>query len=373
MKKIVVKIGSSVIAPQGKIDEEKMDNIIQDIIQLEKKEIKTVVVSSGAIACGLNKLGWRKKPSDLASLQALASVGQINLMNIYRERFSQYNKVCAQILLTWDDFNDRKRYLNARNTINKVLQLGIIPIINENDTISNEEIKFGDNDRLSALVSDLLSADFLVILSDVDGLFSESGLVKVVKEIDEKIMGLAKRENKIFLSKGKSLKGKKGKQKKDSKSSPLRVTTGGMVTKLEAAKIATAAGIKTVIANGKVKGVISKAIKEEVGTLFLPTKIISKSRKRWIAFSKKIKGRVYIDEGAKEAILEKGKSLLAVGINKVEGEFVSGDSVEILDEKGEVIGCGIVNYSFNELKNLNGKRLEKEVVHRDNFVRKGGE
>jgi glutamate 5-kinase len=344
MRKVVVKIGSSVIAPSGKVSLDVVSRIVRDIVEVEKSSCRVIVVSSGAIACGLNKLEYKKKPQEMYSLMAISSLGQIVLMDIYAGEFKKHRKLCAQILLTWDDFDNRKRFLNARSCINNLLNLGVIPIINENDAVSFEEIRFGDNDRLAALVADLMQADILIILSDVNGLIEDGKVIGVVPKIDSRILRLAKKEDKIF-------------------------TAGGMRAKLEAAKIATSSGIKTIIANGHLKRVISRLLRgEAIGTYFYPAQKIKEARKRWIAFGKKIKGRVYIDEGAKQAILFRGKSLLSVGIIKVEGDFKKKDAVEVLDIKGVLLGCGLINYSSDELYGVKGKRLEKEVIHRDNFV-----
>jgi len=344
MRKIVVKIGSSVIAPSGKLDLKIMRNILTQIVELEKKNIKTAIVSSGAIVCGVNRLR-EKRRKDIHSLQAYASIGQVILMEYYSQILKKYHKNCAQILLTWDDFNERKRFLNAQITINRLLDWGIIPIINENDSVSYEEIQLGDNDRLSALVSDLIRASLLIILSDVDGLFSPQGLVKMVEKIDNKVISWAKKEEKEFRK-------------------------GGMLTKLEAAKIATSSGIKTVIANGRKKNVIKDIVEgKQEGTLFLPLSRIERAKKRWIAFSKKVKGKIFVDQGAKEALLKRGKSLLSCGITKIEGEFARKDAVYVIDETGSVLGVGLVEYSSEELKER-GKKFEKEIIHRDNFVRK---
>jgi glutamate 5-kinase len=346
MKKAVVKIGSSVIAPAGRLDPNRIANIIKDILEAERKGWKVILVSSGAIACGMNKLGFKKRPHDNYSLMALASLGQILLMDIYAEKFKNHKKFCAQILLTWDDFDNRKRFLNARQTINKLLRLEIVPVINENDAVSYEEIRFGDNDRLSALVGDMVEAQALIILSDVDGLIKEGKVIKVVSEIDSKIFRLAKSENKIF-------------------------TAGGMFTKLEAARIASLGGIKTVIANGGKENVISDILNEaDIGTVFLPCQKIEAARKRWIAFSKKIKGKICIDDGAKEAVINKGKSLLGVGVIRTEGDFKRKDAVCVVDREGKILGCGLINYSCEDLRELKGKKFEKEIIHRDNFVRK---
>ncbi|MCM8820114.1 MAG: glutamate 5-kinase [Candidatus Omnitrophica bacterium] len=345
MKKIVVKVGSSIIAPQGSLDEKLISKIIRDILEVEKLGFKVILVSSGAIACGLNKLFFKEKPQDTNILMAVASLGQIILMNAYLKEFHKFNRFCAQILLTWDDFDNRKRFLNAKRTIDRLLTMGITPIINENDAISFDEIKFGDNDRLSALVADLIEAKFLILLSDVNGLMKDGKVVPFVDKIDNKIFSLAKKSDSSF-------------------------TCGGMVTKLEAAKIAMAAGIKMIIADGRQENVILKIIKEEpVGTTFLSRQKIYKARKRWIAFGKKIKGKVYIDDGAKKAILNSGKSLLSVGIIKVEGDFKKNDAVCLLDRDENIIGCGLINYSCEELKDFKYKKFDREIIHRDNFVK----
>jgi glutamate 5-kinase len=346
MNKIVVKVGSSVIAPGGKLDSRLITRMVSDFLEAEKKGYKIILVSSGAIACGLDKFGYKRKPQDIHSLMALSSLGQILLMDIYADKFKKYKKLCAQILLTWDDFDNRKRFLNARLTIDKLLSMGIIPIINENDAVSFEEIKFGENDRLAALVADLVSAQMLIVLSDVEGLIKEDKVVKVVPKIDTEVFRLVKKSADNF-------------------------TAGGMSSKLEAAGVAVSSGIKTVIAKGRENKVISRLLKgEELGTVFLPSKKVGQARKRWIAFSKKAKGRVYVDAGAAAAILNKGRSLLSVGIVKVEGDFKRKDAVEVLDEKGIVCGCGLINYSCEEMIDLKGKKFDKEIIHRDNFVKK---
>lgn len=347
MRKIVVKVGSSVIAPSGKLDHKLIASIVSDIIETEKLGYKIILVSSGAIACGADKLGLKMRPQDAHSLMALASLGQIVLMDAYQTAFRKHDKLCAQILLTHDDFEDRKRFLNARATLDKLLNMNVVPVINENDAISNEEIKFGDNDKLASLVNLLVGAEKIIILSDVKGLLDEKGEVKTsVEKIDSKIYGLVKSKTGQF-------------------------TSGGMITKLRAAEIASQTGTNLYIAYGGEAGVINSIAKgEQRGTCILPAAKIEKSRKRWIALSKKIKGKIWIDDGAKEAILNKGKSLLCVGIIKTEHEFKKGDSVEVLDANGNILGCGLAHYSSHELVDCRGKKFAKEAIHRDNFVRK---
>lgn len=345
MKKVVVKVGSSVIAPQGVLDAALIARLTADFLAAEKMGYKVLLVSSGAIAGGLNKLKFKRRPQDIHSLMAISSLGQILLMDIYREKFKKHKKLCAQILLTWDDFDNRTRFLNARNTIDKLLSMGIIPIINENDAIAYDEIRFGENDRLSALVSDLSGAQTLIILSDVAGLIENGQVVKVVRQVGADNFRWVKPRQKGF-------------------------TAGGMTSKLAAAKIAASAGIKTVIACGRTTKVVERILAgEDIGTVFLPSDKACQARKRWIAFSKKIKGKVYIDDGARCALLQRGKSLLSVGIIKVEGDFKAKDAVQVLDKEGIACGCGLINYSSEGLGNLGQKKFEKEVIHRDNFVR----
>lgn len=345
MKKIVVKIGSSIIAPKGKLDSGLISRFTKDILAAEKKGYKVILVSSGAIACGLNKLGYKKRPHDTHSLMAISSLGQIVLMDIFNAKFRKHKKTCAQILLTWDDFDNRKRFINICKTVDKLLAMGVIPIINENDAVFYEEIGFGDNDRLSALVANLVGAEQLIILSDVEGLLEDDMVVKRVTQINEKIRSLVREQVRTH-------------------------TSGGMDTKLEAATIANLSGIKTRIAYGRKKGVIQRIISgEDIGTLFVPLDQVSKARKRWINFSKQVKGYITIDDGAKEALINKGKSLLSVGIIGVTAGFKKGDAVWVVDKEDNVLGRGIVNYSADRFKLGKREKLEKEVIHRDNFVK----
>jgi len=344
VKKIVVKIGSSVIAPGGKLDSNLVLRLVKDILLVEKKGYKVILVSSGAIACGLNQLKLKKRPGSIHALMAVSSLGQIILMDMFNSKFKKYKRNCAQVLLTWDDFDIRQRYINISKTITELLSINIIPIINENDVVSHEEIGIGDNDRLSAFVADLVGAEELIILSDIEGLLDGKRLIKEVTKIDNKIRALVKKQDKTH-------------------------TRGGMDTKLDAATKANLSGIKTVIANGRKKDVISRIVgREAIGTLFLPCQKIEKSRKRWID-SKQIKGVVIVDDGAKDALVNKGRSLLGVGIIEVRSRFNKGDAVIIVDSEEDVIGCGLVNYGSDDFKNSKTKRFEKEVIHRDNFVK----
>ena len=341
-EKIVVKIGSSVIAPKGKLDSNLVSRLVKDILSVEREGYKVILVSSGAIACGLNQLKLNKRPKEMLTLMAISSLGQIALMDIFNTKFKKHKRICAQVLLTWDDFDNRKRFMNIRKTIEKLLVISAIPIINENDVVSCEEIGIGDNDRLSAFVADLIGAGQLIILSDIEGLLDGERLVKEVTQIDDKVKALVKKQDKTH-------------------------TKGGMDTKLMAATKANLSGIRTIIANGRKKDVILRIVKgDSIGTLFLPCQKIERSRKRWID-SKQIKGMVIVDDGAKDALLNKGKSLLGVGITEVRSKFNKGDAVVVVDSRGEALGCGLVNYSSDDF--VKNKRFEKEVIHRDNFVK----
>lgn len=345
-KRIVVKIGASLLYRERKLDFVLLNEITAQISTLLKDKKEVVLVSSGAIACGMSILGLDTRPKELSYLQAVAAVGQHELMHLYRQAFKKRGLNCAQVLLTWEDFADRRRYLNAKNTLWKLLELGSIPIINENDTVSTDEIKFGDNDRLSALVSILLSADILIILSDVDGLIDKDkkSLVRVVDELTPQIMALAHPTDK-------------------------KTSVGGMITKLEAAKIAVDSGIPCIIANGRRKNIILSVIREpqNTGTLFLPKVGRLSAKKRWLAFSTKPKGKITVDEGAKIALINK-KSLLSVGVIATEGDFQAGDIVSVIDRKNIEFARGKVGLSSKQLEKVKGSRADKEVIHCDNIV-----
>ena len=343
--RIVLKIGSSLLYSQNtKLDYALIKQITACVSALVKQGREVVVVSSGAIATGMSILGLQSRPKSLAYLQAAAAIGQHELMDIYRRSFKDNGLNCAQLLLTWEDFDDRKRYLNAKNTIQTLLKLGSIPIINENDTVSTDEIKFGDNDRLSALVSSLICADILIILSDIDGLLDKNkNVIPVVQDISPQIKSLACPTNK-------------------------KACVGGMVTKIEAAKIAVGSGIACVIANGRKKDIISKVVKEPQanGTLFIPKKGL-KAREHWIAFGTKPKGNIIVDDGAKQALINK-KSLLSVGIAACEGNFETGDIVSLRDKSNDEFARGKISLGNKELDKIKGKRYHKEIIHRDNIV-----
>ena len=314
------------------------------------------MVSSGAIGAGLGLLNLKKGGKSLSELQAIASVGQNHLMDMYNEYLNKRGYNAGQILLTQEDFNDRKRFLNIRYTLNTLFEYKAVPIINENDSVSTEEIKCGDNDRLSALVADLADSDMLVILTDVEGLYDGGGkLVSHVDSVTPRIMALCK-----------------GKGCEES--------TGGMATKLEAVKNATGAGIESVIAMGRKKDVlVAIARGDEAGTRFSAHAKPLRARKRWIAFSLKPKGRIIVDEGAEKALVAGKKSLLPGGVTGTSGAFSQGDVVEVVTAGRKVIARGLSNYSRDEVEKIKGKRSDRieselgykdydEVVHRDNLV-----
>ena len=348
--RIVIKIGSSLLCDsKNNIDFKFLQDISHQVSCLVKYKKEAVIVSSGAIALGMHALGLSQRPKKLHELQAAAAIGQNELMNTYcgffKKALSDREILGAQVLLTWEDFNDRRRYLNAKNTLFALLRHNAVPVINENDTVSTDEIKFGDNDRLSALVASLISADLLVILSDVDGLLSKDRqtLIKVVDEITPKIRELACPSSK-------------------------KACVGGMITKIEAAKIAVESGIPCVIANGSRKDILSLVLKEpsENGTLFLPKKGLA-ARDRWIAFASKPKGKIAVDDGAKKALLNR-KSLLAVGIFGVDGQFQPADIVSIVDKQGDEFARGKISVGSKHLEKIKGSRFAKEIIHCDNIV-----
>lgn len=345
-KRIVIKVGSSLFYSQeGGFDSRVLHQIVRQAIALKKSGREVVIVSSGAIALGMHILKWSQRPKQLHRLQAAASIGQNELIARYRDFFKGTGIHIAQILLTWDDFNERQRYLNAKNTLLELLRYDNVPIVNENDSVSTEEIRFGDNDRLSALVASLISADILIILSDVDGLLEKDKktLIRVVHEISPSIKALA----------CPTLK---------------KTCSGGMISKLEAAKIATDSGTPCVVANGRKKDIILSVLQEPQasGTLFLPKKGLA-ARERWIAFSSKPKGRITVDDGARSA-LRRQKSLLSVGILACEGDFGAGDIVSLVDKQGCEFARGKAGISCRELEKVRGARYAKEIIHRDNIV-----
>src|SRR3990172_6827493 len=364
VKKIVVKIGTGVLTTNdGCLDKNQIKQLAGQVVELKKMGYDVTVVSSGAIGSGMGELGIEKRPTTLPELQAVASIGQSKLISMYDECFKLHGFHAAQILLTREDFENRQRYLNACNTIHTLFQLKAITVVNENDTISVDEIAFGDNDALSAFVTNLLNAELLIILSSVDGLYdryptakSKATVIPIVENISYEIKQLA------FDS--KTARG-----------------VGGMRSKLEAASVVTNAGEAVIIANGRMDNVLKKIVQcENVGTLFLPKEEKLTSRKRWIGYTIKPKGKIYVDDGAMHALAEKGKSLLASGIVAVEGAFSKGDIVSVCKRENRTIFArGLTNYSSQEIEKIKGcstshiakvlgYKLYDEVIHRDNMV-----
>ncbi|MCF6157402.1 MAG: glutamate 5-kinase [wastewater metagenome] len=364
VKKIVIKIGTGVLTTDnGYLDKEQIRGLAEQVVELKKMGYCVVVVSSGAIGSGMGELGIGKRPTTLPELQAVAAIGQSKLISMYDACFKLHGYHAAQILLTREDFEDRQRYLNTCNTIHTLFQLNAIPVVNENDTISVDEIAFGDNDALSAMVMNLLNAELLIILSSVDGLYdryptakSKAVIIPVVEDVSDEIRQLA------FNTK-------------------TQRGVGGMQTKLEAASAVIKAGEAVVIANGRVGKVLRRVVRcENIGTLFLPKKKRLTSRKRWIGYTLKPKGKVYVDDGAMNALVEKGKSLLATGIVTVVGTFQKGDIISICKKGGGMIFAkGLTNYSSGEIDKIKGHstsaigkvlgyKLYDEVIHRDNMV-----
>ncbi len=343
-KRVVVKIGSSLFCTERDVvDRIVFYRIVSQITRLVHSGWEVTVVSSGAVALGMRILGLTKRPSDLAYLQAAASIGQNALMDNYSNIFKKSGLVCGQVLLTWDDFDDRKRYLNAKNALLTLLKLKCIPIVNENDAVSTERIRFGDNDQLSARVASLISASRLIMLSDVDGLLDkEKKVISVIDRITPAVRALANPTNK-------------------------QTSVGGMITKIEAAKIATEAGAACTIAGGKNQDSILRAIAETTGTLFLARKDYTEEKKRWIAFGTKSKGRIVVDDGAKIALLHK-KSLLSVGITGLCGDFYGGDIVSIVDRHGVEFARGKTTLSAKQVDRVKGVHTDQEVMHSNNIV-----
>jgi glutamate 5-kinase len=344
-KRIVVKFGGSLLYEKDAIDFALIQSIVAQIATLVQQKKEIILVSSGAIALGASLLSLDRRPKELSQLQAVAAIGQNELMTVYRRYCNEKSLRCGQVLLTWEDFSDRRRYLNAKNTLMSLLNFGAVPIVNENDTVATDEIKFGDNDRLSALVATLVSADLLIILSDIDGLLGQDKktVLRVVDEITPQIRELAC-------------------------PSTRKTCTGGMVTKLEAAKIAINSGIPCVITNGRSEdGIIATvASPGQRGTLFVPKGSTLAAKKRWLAFGTKAKGKIIVDDGARQALLNK-KSLLSVGVVATHGDFQAGDVVSVLDKQHTEFARGKVTLSAKQLEKVKGARHEKEIIHCDNL------
>ncbi len=348
ISRIVVKLGTGVLTDAKKQpDLAQMKQLVAQMAALRTAGKEVVLVTSGAVGAGMGVLGHKKRPAELAEMQACAAVGQSRLMATYEKLFAEFDLNVAQVLLTHDDLQHHERHLNARNTLVKLLQHGVIPIINENDAISFTELKFGDNDKLSALVACLLPADLLVILTTVDGVIENFGketakTISIIEQIDEAL-------------------------EKTAGGTTSDTAVGGMASKVQAAKIVARAGIPLVIASGQKKDVLAAILNGgDEGTLFIPQPNRLPGRKRWIAFFHSTRGTVYVDDGCKEALREKGTSLLPPGVTRCEGHFAAGDVVRVCDANGTEFARGISFFSSDALKTRDLPRTE--VIHRDNLV-----
>ncbi|WP_043320845.1 glutamate 5-kinase [Microbulbifer sp. HZ11] len=362
-KRWVVKIGSALLTDNGRgVNRAAIQNWAGQISALRRQGIEVLLVSSGAVAAGMDRLGWRKRPESIHQLQAAAAVGQSHLVQVYEHAFGQFDCRTAQILLDHDDLSNRTRYLNARSTIKTLLSLGAVPIINENDTVVTDEIRFGDNDTLGALVANLVEADVLLILTDANGLFTEdprdnpaAELVREATATDPRLVAMA----------GGSRSG---------------LGRGGMATKVRAAQLAARSGARTVIVGGAEDSVIERvAAGEDLGTLLLPEADLLTARKRWLAGQLQVRGKLVLDAGAERALRDQGKSLLPVGVVELEGRFHRGELVSCVNGAGEEIARGLVNYDSSEavkicgqpsdrIVELLGYRDDDELIHRDNLI-----
>ena len=363
IKRVVIKIGSRVLTDDdGGLDHGVIERICEDISLLRERGKQVVVVSSGAIAAGRSELGLTEKPKTIPQKQAAAAIGQTRLMRAYEEALAPYGLKAAQLLLTSEDLGSRQRFLNARATIDTLLGYGIIPVINENDTVVVDEIKFGDNDNLSALVTNVAESDLLVILTDVEGLYNSDPGQNPDARLIPLVQGITRELERAAGGAASS------------------VGTGGMATKVAAAKKAGKNGVPTILVAGKRAGILSAAMRgEEVGTLFLPQGAGLNGRKHWIAYTLKPAGRVTVDDGARNVLLKKGKSLLPSGVVGVDGRFERGACVRICGLDGSEFARGLSDYSSSEITRLAGHnsseieellgyRYADVIVHRDNLV-----
>lgn len=362
MKRVVIKVGTSVLLDEEKkVSSEKIRSLARQVRKVRDKGIDPIIVTSGAIACGMETLDLKKKPKEIERRQALASIGQIVLAKMYMEAFKKEELEIGQVLLTHEDIKSKSRCLNVMNTLNCLLAMDVVPLINENDALSFKEIRFGDNDNLSALIAQICNADLLLLLSDVEGLFDKdpnrypnARIIDVVERVDEKVEKIAS-------------------------GTISEKSVGGMVSKLEAAKKAGFYGIPTRVVRGDAENIILKTVKgEKVGTLFLANKKLTRN-KWWTAFAFKVKGKVRIDEGAERALVHGGKSLLPSGVTGVQGDFARGECIVVENTKGSAVAKGITNYSSSDIGKIKGLKsvdIEKklgykyaeEILHRDNMV-----
>ncbi|OEY66646.1 glutamate 5-kinase [Marinobacter sp. X15-166B] len=362
-RRLVVKIGSALLTNDGQgLDVRALGGWVDQIAALIADGVEVVVVSSGSVAEGMSRLGWAVRPEQLHELQAAAAVGQMGLVQTWEQAFRRHGRHTAQILLTHDDLSDRKRYLNARGTLRALLDFGVVPIVNENDTVATDEIRFGDNDTLGALVANLVEADGLIILTDQLGLFDKDPR----KHADAVLIDQRKAsdgELDVMASGGSGVLGR-----------------GGMQTKVRAARLAARSGAFTVIVGGRIEGVVTRLKQgESLGTLLLPEQGRMAARKQWLASHLKTRGRVVLDDGAVRVLCQGGRSLLPVGVQSVSGQFQRGEMVSCVDADGKEVARGLVNYSADEARAIAGRSSDRiadvlgyisdeEMIHRDNLV-----
>ena len=362
-QRIVVKVGTSTLTyATGKLNLYRMEKLVRELSDLMNQGREVILVTSGAVAVGMERMGLKEKPSDIPAKQALAAVGQGMLMHIYEKLFAEYEQTAAQVLLTKENSVRHNQYSNSRNALLELVKMGAVPIINENDAVAVDELKIGDNDTLSAIVATIVDADALLILSDIEGLYTANpqtdGNARLLTEISE------------ITPEIERMAGGAG----------SKLGTGGMYTKIQAAKIAVNAGVAMVIASGAADGVVRRVMEgEPLGTLFPARESHLRVRKSWLAFGKRIMGDIVVDEGCEKALLNQGSSILAAGIMDAEGEFKAGNTVRVLSPDGREIARGIVNYAVEDLKKILGRQtnefstllkgeIHEEVIHRDNMV-----
>ncbi len=362
VKKVLIKIGSAVLSGDNGLDLNIIEQLVDDMVDLKKQGYHIVIVTSGAIASGKHRMGISGPLKSMPQKQAAAAIGQGRLMRVYSNAFGKHGIYVAQILLTMSDLTDRKRFLNIRNTLTTLMEWGVIPVINENDTVAVDEIKFGDNDQLAAMIANITETHLLINLTNTDGLYDrnpnrskKAKVIPIVSEISDVIEQAATDET-------------------------SDVGSGGMKSKVLAAKKVTAFGIPYIIAAGKEKGILRDLCAgKERGTLFLPMKEHLNSRKYWIAFTLRSRGKLTVDDGAKKALIEEGKSLLPSGVIDVEGDFHVGDPVLCLDTGGKILAKGLTNYGAEEVRKIMGLKTSRiqqvlgykdydEVIHRDNMA-----
>ena len=359
----VIKVGSALVTDNGRgLDQDRIRDWVRQMVDVQARGVEIVLVSSGSVAEGVQRLGWAKRPKALHQLQAAAAVGQMGLVQAYETEFQSFGLKTAQVLLTHEDLADRQRYLNARSTLRALMDLNVIPVVNENDTVATDEIRFGDNDTLAALVSNLIEADLMVILTDQDGLFEadprtqpNASLVTEAQASDPSLEAMCS-------------------------DAPGVLGSGGMRAKVLAARRAARAGAATLIASGRDPGVLQSILEgTAAGTLLTPSQARLAARKQWLAGQLQVRGRLWVDEGAAKVLRERGRSLLPVGVTRVDGRFRRGEMVACLDPSGHELARGLVNYDSQAASRIAGypsetieKRLgyltEPELIHRDNLV-----